>query len=143
MIRQQQAQLQQLQHLQQQNQQSGGGTAVIDDSTPTSERSVSFPALPPLPTPSHRSSINLPHGHGVRRGSNQTSPALGSQAEFADLGALGGEAALGRRGSRDETAFYQAETAALNRENQMLRMRIRELGRSFPVTRWHGRLYTD
>jgi hypothetical protein len=131
MIRQQQAQLQQLQHLQQQNQQTGGSGTAIDDSTPTSERSLSFPALPPLPTPSHRSSINLPHGHAVRRGSNQTSPALGSQAEFADLSALGGEsAALGRRGSRDETAFYQAETAALNRENQMLRLRIRELGRS-------------
>ena len=29
---------------------------------------------------------------------------------------------------RDESAFYQAETQNLTRENQMLRMRIRELG---------------
>jgi len=35
---------------------------------------------------------------------------------------------IGRRNSfRDESAFYQAETANLTRENQMLRMRIREL----------------
>lgn len=30
---------------------------------------------------------------------------------------------------RDESAFYQAETQMLTRENQMLRMRIRELER--------------
>lgn len=29
---------------------------------------------------------------------------------------------------RDESAFYQAETQMLVRENQMLRLRIRELG---------------
>lgn len=29
---------------------------------------------------------------------------------------------------RDESAFYQAETQMLTRENQMLRHRIRELG---------------
>lgn len=29
---------------------------------------------------------------------------------------------------RDESAFYQAETQSLVRENQMLRHRIRELG---------------
>jgi len=30
--------------------------------------------------------------------------------------------------SRDESAFYQAETQNLTRENQMLKLRIRELG---------------
>jgi hypothetical protein len=34
-----------------------------------------------------------------------------------------------RNSLRDETAYYQAETANLTRENQMLRMRIRELER--------------
>jgi hypothetical protein len=29
---------------------------------------------------------------------------------------------------RDESAFYQAETQNLTRENQMLKLRIRELG---------------
>jgi hypothetical protein len=31
---------------------------------------------------------------------------------------------------RDESAFYQAETQNLTRENQMLKLRIRELGMS-------------
>lgn len=31
-------------------------------------------------------------------------------------------------GGRDESAFYQAETQMLTRENQMLRHRIRDLG---------------
>jgi hypothetical protein len=38
--------------------------------------------------------------------------------------------------NRDESAFYQAETQMLTRENQMLKARIRELGKSyhtFPV----------
>jgi hypothetical protein len=34
-------------------------------------------------------------------------------------------------GGRDESAFYQAETQMLTRENQMLRHRIRDLGK-FP-----------
>lgn len=33
-------------------------------------------------------------------------------------------------GARDESAFYQAETSMLTRENQMLKQRIRELGES-------------
>jgi hypothetical protein len=32
---------------------------------------------------------------------------------------------------RDESAFYQAETQNLTRENQMLKQRIRELGEPF------------
>ena len=35
----------------------------------------------------------------------------------------------GGGGGRDETAFYQAESQMLTRENQMLRVRIRELGK--------------
>jgi len=31
-------------------------------------------------------------------------------------------------GGRDESAFYQAETQMLVRENQMLRHRVRDLG---------------
>jgi hypothetical protein len=33
---------------------------------------------------------------------------------------------------RDESAFYQAETQNLTRENQMLKLRIRELGKPLP-----------
>ncbi|KAJ5394601.1 uncharacterized protein N7487_012242 [Penicillium crustosum] len=36
---------------------------------------------------------------------------------------------LSRRGSRDESAFYQAEASSLARENVLLRQRIRELER--------------
>jgi hypothetical protein len=36
-------------------------------------------------------------------------------------------------GGRDESAFYQAETQMMVRENQMLRMRIRELGKQAQV----------
>lgn len=31
--------------------------------------------------------------------------------------------------TRDESAFYRAETQSLTRENQMLKVRIRELGK--------------
>lgn len=34
----------------------------------------------------------------------------------------------GSQSSRDDVAYYQAETQMLTRENQMLKMRIRELG---------------
>lgn len=36
-------------------------------------------------------------------------------------------------GARDESAFYQAETQMLTRENQMLKQRIRELGISSSI----------
>lgn len=79
----------------------------------------------------------------ARRGSNQTSPALGVQpesstsnlvSEMSSAAAGGGggghSSSTGRQGSRDENSYYQAETATLTRENQMLRLRIRELGKS-------------
>ena len=145
MIRTQQTQLQQMQQHQQHP--SGSGTTAIDDSTPTSERSISFPPIPPLPTQGNRSSVQLPSSLSNRRGSRPssqaTSPALpplstshhgsamepttsNSGSEWAVLGTSDGA----RRSSRDEGAFYQAETAMLTRENQMLKLRIRELGMS-------------
>lgn len=128
MIRNQQAQLQQLQ------QQNAGnnGNGAVDDSTPTSERSTSFSSFPPLPRPpsSHRrrSSLHLPN---LRSRRNSSTYMAGPQSEISltssDWVALGSDG-TGRRDSRDESAFYQAETASLTRENQMLRLRIRELG---------------
>lgn len=58
------------------------------------------------------------------------SPALlplsaGLHGESNEWLLSGGASGLG---SRDESAFYQAETQMLTRENLMLRMRIRELG---------------
>jgi hypothetical protein len=43
---------------------------------------------------------------------------------------------------RDESAFYQAETQNLTRENQMLKMRIRELGGSCILSNHHHQRLT-
>ncbi|RAK96244.1 uncharacterized protein BO80DRAFT_238389 [Aspergillus ibericus CBS 121593] len=132
MIRSQQAQLQ---HLQQQQQHS---QAVVDDSGPPSERLTPFPPIPPLPTTSSRASTQLPSSLSSRRPSRPSSQAASpnlrplidpsSGPEGPDWTAGIGESTF-RRGSRDESAFYQAEAAMLTRENHMLRQRIRELER--------------
>lgn len=143
MIRQQQLQLQQLQAAQ------GQGSSAIEDSAITSERSnqgtpISQPAaaippsgVAPLPSsgsfsrspgvPHHpRSSFDMARVDIQRRSrtpSRGASPRLRSTSMSGDSGdhfLLGG---------RDESAFYQAETQMLVRENQMLRHRIRDLGK--------------
>ena len=110
--------------------------AVIDDSTPTSERSFSFqtttpfPPLQPPPRPLRRSSRGPP--------SAGASPALrplplpGRESSHSSSGDYGPPSPIDiarRNSTRDESAFYQAETANVTRENQMLRLRIRELER--------------
>lgn len=134
MIRVQQQQLQQLQA-------TGSGVAsssVIDESTPTSEQSIplSSPSIPHAqmsstmtprsPTHNHpRASMEIARADIQRRSrtsSRTDSPNLRSTSisgEAGDPWTLGG---------RDESAFYQAETQMMVRENQMLRQRIRELG---------------
>merc|ERR1712000_79449 len=109
---------------------TGNSTAVLDDETPASERSISFPSVRPAIPPNPQAP--------TRRISRDPSSASRSPA----LRPLPGhESSLGtgtdwppspienaRRNSfRDESAFYQAETAMLTRENQLLRQRIREL----------------
>lgn len=130
MIRSQQAQLQ---HLQQNQQNPQSGAAVIDDITPSSERSTSFfPSMPPPAPSSNRPSIS---SLSNRPPSLTTSPNI--RPQDISRGSEGTEAfptlrdSSSRRGSRDESAFYQAEAAMLGRENQMLRQRIRELGKSY------------
>ncbi|KAF2265966.1 hypothetical protein CC78DRAFT_567264 [Lojkania enalia] len=145
MIRQQQAQIAALQS----TQGAQPNSAIVDDSTPTSERSLS------LAPSAHASQANLPNSSipnsiitnqprsrspfqlsrhssvaGRSRGSSHAgSPSLrpmsggGMAHESTDW--LPGSAA----GARDESAFYQAETQMLTRENQMLKLRIRELER--------------
>jgi len=137
MIRTQQQQLQQLQ--------AATGQAIstppaIDESTPTSEHSMSFnnPSIhssQPLATSTPRSpssvlnprtSFDIARADLHRRSrtpSRTASPRLRSTSISAEAGEpwnLGG---------RDESAFYQAETQMMTRENQMLRQRIRELER--------------
>jgi hypothetical protein len=126
MIRQQQAQIQTLQNPPQ---------SAVDDSTPTSERSMSFNQAQHTsgnnPAPRPRSPFL---SHGLSRQSSYRSSAHGSPSIRPTAGYSGphnesGELLLGASATaRDESAFYQAETQMLTRENQMLKMRIRELG---------------
>ncbi|MCJ1479154.1 hypothetical protein MMC13_007838 [Lambiella insularis] len=137
MIRQQQVQLQQMQQAAGFN--PSASAAAVDDSTPTSERSFSFPNVPPTQpmsvtnprprSPVPRSSFELSRrsSRRSRTSSRANSPSL--RPLSAGLHPHSDEWLLGSSGNRDESAFYQAETQTLTRENQMLRMRIRELER--------------
>ncbi|KAI0838906.1 hypothetical protein F5Y06DRAFT_266903 [Hypoxylon sp. FL0890] len=141
MIRQQQIQLQQIQVAQGQSQTS----VAAEDATPTSERSSSvtlpnpaaqpqFPALStsvprsPVLSSHPRSSFDMARDALHRRSRTPSrgapSPRLRSMSISA---AESGEPLIS--GVRDESAYYQAETQSLVRENQMLRHRIRELER--------------
>lgn len=139
MIRNQQQQLQQLQAASGQN---GSAPLAIDESTPSSERSNSFsiPNIPPAnlspaaaPAPRSPSAILHPrssfdlarsdlHRRSSRAQSQTASPGLRATSISGD------PSELINLGGRDESAFYQAETQMVIRENQMLRQRIRELG---------------
>lgn len=129
MIRQQQSQIQVLQS-------HPHASSAVDDSTPTSERSMSM-SIPPLPlqpilparaTMSRQSSF----ASRSRNSSQAVSPALRPTSSHGFVGYEGSEtlppSSWGGR-ERDESAFYQAETQNLTRENQMLKQRIRELGK--------------
>lgn len=160
MIRQQQTQIQQLQSQQQPS------TSAVDDSTPTSERSMSIPNRENLPAftnvadmPFSTGLADLPRSTwGEGREPYANNGPLGTmsrQSSFADRSRNSSHAGspalrptsshgLGPHGStdflppsstntRDESAFYQAETQNLTRENQMLKQRIRELGQQFTL----------
>ncbi|KAL4780803.1 hypothetical protein BJX76DRAFT_34798 [Aspergillus varians] len=118
-----------LQHLEQQHQQQ----SAIDDTTPSSERSTSFPPAAALSAAGSRTSTQLTSSLSSRRPSQVHSPNLRpadySRGPDASEWVPSPGDGAGRRGSRDESSFYQAEAIALARENQMLRQRVRELER--------------
>jgi hypothetical protein len=136
MIRQQQLELQRLQATNpQQANQGDGGSAISERSgqaipqahssqvsTSMAPSVGSYPRSPSFPHP--RSSFDMARADLHRRSrtpSRGASPRLRStsiSAESNDWTLTG----------RDESAFYQAETQMLTRENQMLRHRIRDLG---------------
>lgn len=100
-------------------------TAITEQSSPRSS-SVSHAQHPHFNRPhslSRQSSARLSTQGTNSRGN---SPALRPQS--GSLGPLTEDFLLG--GTRDDSAFYQAETQMLTRENQMLKLRIRELGKS-------------
>jgi hypothetical protein len=144
MIRLQQDQLSALQGQGQgQSQQDSSAIAPTPPATsrPTSAHPNDQPSSRSGSFSSH-AQTGLPHGHGIfnrphslsrqssarisNAGSNShaTSPAL--RPSSGNLGPLTEDFLLG--GTRDDAAFYQAETQMLTRENQMLKFRIRELG---------------
>ncbi|KIW08865.1 uncharacterized protein PV09_00789 [Verruconis gallopava] len=140
MIRQQQATIQNLQNQNAANQQN---TSAVDDSTPTSERSMSFTHTGLVHTQPHPSAtapiprsrspfipIPLSRNSSYRsdRSSHEVSPSLRPLPNHGPS-VDSGEMLLGSSAVRDESAFYQAETQNLTRENQMLKLRIRELER--------------
>lgn len=130
---------------QQQNQSALNTTAIVDDITPASDRSITFPSPHPALQP-HALPIRT-HRHASR---GPTTPTAHRSPALRPLPALTHEPSsttsnsstntfepldntLSRRSShsttaaRDDSAYYIAETASLTRENQMLRLRIREL----------------
>ena len=114
----------------------GGSTAVMDDETPASERSISFPsihpavpAVPPLTRRISRGPPNTSQSPALRALPGQESSMNNFVHGDWPPSPLESTSTARRNSMRDETAYYQAETANLSRENQMLRMRIRELER--------------
>ncbi|KAK5010208.1 hypothetical protein LTR39_004763 [Cryomyces antarcticus] len=154
MIRQQQAQIAAIQSSTSSTQPSSAtSTTAIEEGTPTSEQSFSLPtisqhqsdtpniAIPastttvqnnhsgprsPAHRPSHDSRTSISRQSSRRSGvsSHTGSPSI---RPMSGLQYEGSEWLM--NGGRDESAFYQAETQTLTRENQMLRCRIRELER--------------
>lgn len=137
MIREQQLQLDSLRSDLGERRSSQSGTAAahnttaIDDLTPGSERSAPFSSIHPAVP----SSGAIPFRTARQPSSANRSPALpshpGRQSSVSssiDILSPPSPTERQRRNSRgDDCAYYQAETANLTRENQMLRMRIREL----------------
>ncbi|KAK6441084.1 hypothetical protein LTR95_002693 [Oleoguttula sp. CCFEE 5521] len=122
------------------------GTSALADTPGSTAQSNPFDR----PSPSSRSAsvVVLPHGLGAykrpsslsRQSSHRVSDAgvnshTGSPIARPNaggnnggpLGPLTEDFLLG--GTRDESAFYQAETQMLTRENQMLKLRVKELER--------------
>ena len=159
MIRSQQAQINTLQANQPQP-----SASAVDDGTPTSERSMSIPPSlshsthisPPVTSPlpsatqprsrspfgfgtiSRQSSFADRSRHSSHAGSPALRPVPGQAGPYDSHDMLPSPAAT----SRDESAFYQAETQNLTRENQMLKLRIRELGTYLPRHHNQVRLLT-
>lgn len=146
MIREQQVQLQQYQS------QNVSTSAIAGESSPeTSTPPTSIPLPPPntaaapssihtpLPPslgsqprspvfPYHpRTSFDLARGDITRR-SRTSSHGASPRLPFASISQDTAEPLS--LGGRDESAFYQAETQMLTRENQMLKHRIRDLGKT-------------
>jgi hypothetical protein len=133
MIRQQQTQIDTLQA-----NQPHASSSAVDDSTPTSERSMSLPRGQPIASPIPSSQPRSRSPFNISRQSSFADRSRGpSHTGSPSLRPFPGQPGThdvhdmlpGPATGRDESAFYQAETQNLTRENQMLKLRIRELER--------------
>lgn len=118
-------------------QQSGGqpgqpaNSTAVEDTTPQSERSFSFPSVHPavgaIPRPTHR--LSRENSSSARSPALRPLPSQDIHNQpFPSSPMSTRTNSTSRRNSfRDENAYYHAEQANLQRENQMLRMRVREL----------------
>ncbi|OIW32432.1 hypothetical protein CONLIGDRAFT_678827 [Coniochaeta ligniaria NRRL 30616] len=146
-----------------QRQQSGPGqsSAVVSSDEASSDRSTPLPIHPtssaPQPPPH---SVVLPSGSVPRSpGFNMhartsfdmaradlqrdlqrrsRTPSRGASPRLRSASISGDSGEHWVLGGRDESAFYQAETQMLTRENQMLRHRIRDLERQLSETAGTG-----
>ncbi|AEO66778.1 uncharacterized protein THITE_2144272 [Thermothielavioides terrestris NRRL 8126] len=105
---------------QQQQAESRSTTASGDEA---SDRPAPLPILSSSPQPASFDMARADIRHRSRTPSRNASPRMRSTSVSAD------SAEPFSLGGRDESAFYQAESQMLIRENQMLRHRIRELER--------------
>lgn len=132
-IRQQQVELQRLHAAQGQNQ----TTVAAEDPAPSSDRSSHVttpqPMAPPPRSPGvpyPRTSFDIARENLQRRSRTPSRGATSPGFRRPSFGGIDSGESTSLAG-RDESAFYQAETQSLVRENQMLRHRIRELGNFF------------
>lgn len=123
-----------------------GHSPAVDESAilPTPPLTASNTDSPGLSTVAH-SSPHFNRPHSLSRQSSSRLSLTGTTSRGASpalrptsLGPLTEDFLLG--GTRDECAFYQAETQTLSRENQMLKHRIRELERQIAD---HGQTTVD
>lgn len=131
MIRTQQLELQRLQASNPQSTQPEASSAILERSghgTPIPHGSqASLPGGPPVGSFSQSPGFHGPRGSfDFHRRSRTPSRGASPRLRTTSISAESGDMSLG---GRDESAFYQAETQMLTRENQMLKHRIRELGK--------------
>lgn len=141
MIRQQQLQIQQLQPSQEQAQSSVAAEeqppTISDRFTPSSHPGV-HSSLPAPSGSAPRSPLShLPSSSDIVRDAPSRisrTPSRGPSSPRLRSTSISQEGEPHLSGVRDETAYYQAETQSLIRENQMLRHRMRELERQLSET---------
>ena len=148
MIRQQQLELQRLQASHPHHSHGAeDSSAIMERSNPSTPQVASFQGSGPghSSTSSISRSGNQPHPRSsfdmartdIQRRSRTPSRGASPRMRSGSISAESGDWVLA---GRDESAFYQAETQMLVRENQMLRHRVRDLGKltkDFSWGEWH------